>query len=120
VPGVWRTSLYGGYGYIDYNANANAMLCASAARTPAAGGVSLAGSNCDFDIAVGNIGSRTVWTPVKGLDLSAELQYSRYNTHLSGTINPNAAPTGFYAAGSVFNLSPQNVVSGQVRIIRVF
>jgi hypothetical protein len=61
---MWQTSLYGGYGGVNYNSTATAAM--------------LAGSNPDFNFA--QIGSRTVWTPVKNLALSVDVMYNHVDT----------------------------------------
>jgi hypothetical protein len=56
----WQTSLYGGYVEINYGGTATALLN-DITGTPA---------GTSWDSSFWQIGSRTVWTPVKGLDLS--------------------------------------------------
>jgi len=58
---AWKTSLYGAYGKVDYDAAANAVL----------------GGNADWSLW--QIGSRTVWTPVQNLDLSVDVIYTDLN-----------------------------------------
>ena len=57
----WKTSIYGGYDKVDYGTTAETIL----------GGA--AGSH---DWSFYQIGSRTVWTPVKNLDLSVDVMYN--------------------------------------------
>ena len=59
-----RTSLYGFYGEISYNAAASAALPAAACPTVA----------CDW--SMWQLGSRTVWNPVTNLDLSVDILYN--------------------------------------------
>jgi hypothetical protein len=66
----WKTSLYGAYGEVRYS---------DAASTILAGGPGLS-ANWNF----GQIGSRTVWTPVANLDLSLEVMYNRLDTAFAG------------------------------------
>jgi hypothetical protein len=55
-----RTSLYGFYGELDYNAAASAAIGCLA--------------SCDW--SMWQIGSRTVWNPVTNLDLSVDILYN--------------------------------------------
>src|SRR6185437_12931593 len=87
----WKTSLYGAYGQVRYSDDASLVL------TGGATGVSL-------DWNLGQIGSRTVWTPVANLDLSLEVMYNRLNT----------------AAGNVAGFEDKDWFSGIFRIQRNF
>jgi hypothetical protein len=61
----WKTSLYGAYGEINY------------------GSFSPAGADWNY----GQIGSRTIWTPVANLDLSVDVMYSKLGTAQVTTAN---------------------------------
>jgi hypothetical protein len=63
---MWKTSLFGAYGEMSYDATATAIITGSAANS--------AGWNFT------QVGSRTVWTPVANLDLSVEVMYNNLNT----------------------------------------
>ncbi len=89
----WRTSLYGGYGEINYNAAASAILNG--------GGT----GNADWKFS--QIGSRTVWTPVKNLFLSVDLMY---NNVQSATAYKGATVAG----------SDQGWLQGMFRVQRNF
>jgi Porin subfamily len=67
----WRTSLYGAYGAVSYDSTATPVVRALAPGAPATGS-----ANWNF----GQIGSRTVWTPVENLDLSVEVMYNDLNS----------------------------------------
>ncbi len=56
----WKTSIYGTYGEISYNSNV------------------VANGTQDWNIS--QIGSRTVWNPVKNLDLSVDVMYNHLGT----------------------------------------
>ena len=76
----WKTSLYGGYGAINYSDTSSATL----------GGV---GANADWKFW--QIGSRTVWTPVHNLDLSVDVMYN----NLDGANFTNGAAG--YTSGNI-------------------
>jgi len=82
-PG-WKTSIYGAYGEFNYGAVANALLMVSpgaAAGTSGAPGAPTVGT-ADWDLW--QVGSRTVWSPVKNLDLSVEAMYNHVDTAYAG------------------------------------
>jgi hypothetical protein len=72
----------------------------------------------NFDFAVAQIGTRTAWTPVKNLTLSAEFTYSRLEQNLNGTYT--ASSMSGKPAGTVLNTSNQNLYNGSVQILRSF
>ena len=118
---AWRTSLFGNYSSISYG-DGNALL--AAAFGPRAAGVgsnvagTLAGSTGNFDFATAQIGTRTAWTLVKNLTLSAEFTYSRLEQNLggawTGAVTGKPTPVGGYA------LQNQNLYNGSVQILRSF
>jgi Porin subfamily len=82
MPG-WKTSLYGGYAAFNYGATSDAILRFGPGATggAAAPGAPLAGS---ADWSMWEIGSRTVWSPVKNLDISVEVMYNSVSTAYAG------------------------------------
>ena len=86
----WKTSLYGAYGELKYSDAASAVLAG--------------GPGISMNWNLGQVGSRTVWTPVANLDLSLEVMYNRLNT----------------AAGSVVGFDDKDWVSGIFRVQRNF
>jgi hypothetical protein len=119
VPGAWRTSLYGGYGAFEYNAQASAALCAQAQNVN--GPIRLSASNCNFNIYVSQVGTRTSWFPVKNLQIDAEVYYTHVDLPLTGTISPTqVGPMPGSAVGATYGLTSQNVISGAFRAIRAF
>jgi hypothetical protein len=75
---AWKTSLYGAYGKVGYDAAANTVF----------------GGNANWSLW--QLGSRTVWTPVQNLDLSVELLYTDLN-HSSFSGTPPFGSKGFLA-----------------------
>lgn len=77
----WVTSIYGAWSAVRYNSTAKGYVCgAFVANLALSSGV--AGCNPDFNYAV--IGTRTGWTPVKGLTFSAELAYTMLDQKFAG------------------------------------
>ena len=128
----WKTSLYGGYVAIDYNANATAIICgvpasprgATGATNPfPASGPAVAGfqigtvSNCQPDFSWWQVGTRTQWNPHPDLDIGLDLLYTRLNTAYAGTAV--LAPSGARPAG-VYAIEDQDIFSAMLRIQRNF
>ncbi len=116
---AWRTSVFASYSSISYGSSGDALLLAMANGGRLSTGVTNATGS--FDFAVAQVGTRTAWTPVQNLTLSAEFIYSRLDQHLNGTFTSTVAgtPAGS-VAGTVFTLKDQNLYNGSVQILRSF
>lgn len=117
VPGKLRSSLFAGYATFNYSATANALMCSRVVFT--------AGSVCDWDLSVWNLGSRSVWTPVAGLDFIAEIAYSAIDQSHSGAVAANNATTNsggliplIKPSWTTYELKDQGVWSGLIRVQR--
>jgi hypothetical protein len=117
----WKTSLYGGWVGIDYNANATAIICANPASPRGATGTTgfIAGTvtNCSPDFSFGQVGTRTQWNPHPDLDIGLDLLWTHLNTAykgFAGVAASGARPTGTYT------IADQDVYSAMVRIQRNF
>jgi Porin subfamily len=85
MPG-WKTSLYGGYAEFNYNAASDAILMFSpGVQGGAAAPIAPTLGSADWSFY--QIGSRTVWSPVKNLDLSVEAMYNHVNTAYDPSVN---------------------------------
>jgi hypothetical protein len=112
----WRTSLYGGYIEVDYDAAATKMMC------PAAGGVitavaMTAVSNCSPNFGWWQLGSRTQWNPHPDLGIGVDVLLTHINTAFAGTATlaaNGARPGGVYA------IADQDIVTVMFRIQRSF
>ncbi len=107
VPNL-RTSLYGGY--VNYQANSSAvdiLVCAPSGFGPGCA-----------DWAAWQIGSRTVWNPVKNLDVGLELQYTELSRSAFSGGATTFTPAG--AAANTFTIASTNVVSAIARVQRNF
>jgi hypothetical protein len=130
-----RTSLFGSATGWDPGALGNAIMCNSpngpvrilgpggtfvepnyAANPISAGAV--AGCNYAFDLYA--IGSRTVWNPVKNLDIGVEVMWSDIHQNM----NPALVALNFGGGGNrpagFYQPSDEQVVSGMVRVQRNF
>jgi hypothetical protein len=131
---AWRTSVFGSYSHISYGASGNALLAGAFASTArgfgtnssAAGATSagfLSGTSNNFDFAIAQIGTRTAWTPVQNLTLSAEFTYSRLDQELGGIYNLTSATGklgGPVGVGVPYAIRDQNLYNGAVQILRSF
>ena len=109
----WSTSLYGAYAQLWYSGTGSALVCANIRP------LLVAGSTCNPDFNIAQVGMVTRWTPVKGLTFSADVTYHRLDQKYSGAINaPVVAAVAKPAA--VYELKDQNTVSMLLRAQRNF
>jgi porin-like protein len=128
---MWRTSLYGGYVDVSYNAAAKTIInshlpgasgsiqcgvaVASTVWPPvdvtASGGV---GNSCTPNFSFFQLGSRTEFTPVRGFGIGLDVFWTHLNTAYKGV--------GIYAANAprpaTGLLDDQNVLSAIFRVQR--
>ena len=85
MPG-WKTSIYGAYGEFNYSAVSDArLMLAPATLAPAAAPVAPTVGSADWSLW--QVGSRTVWSPVKNLDISVEAMYNHVDTAYDPSVN---------------------------------
>ncbi len=83
-----RTSVFGGYLQLDFGSNGDPSSAATLFCTGLLGG----GVNaplpavCDPSFALLQIGTRTVWSPVRNLDIGVEVLYSRLDQNMVGSV----------------------------------
>jgi hypothetical protein len=131
-----RTSLFGSATSWDPGSTGNAIMCnspnaptrqigpgfaeptaANYAANPISAGA-IAGCNYAFDVYA--VGSRTVWNPVKNLDIGVEVMWTQIHQNMDPTkivFNYGGGgdrPAGFYSP------SDEQVVSGMFRVQRNF
>ncbi len=96
----FRTSLYGAYLHVDYNATATSFFCVTGTRAVAQTNFSSM-SNCDPDYNFWYVGARTQWSPIKDFALGVDVNYTKIETAFAGTANLGggigARPTGSYS-----------------------
>jgi hypothetical protein len=134
-----RTSLFGSVTSWDPGSAGNAIMCNGpntvvrgiagqtvAAPIPSApnygtnpiSGGAIAG--CNFAFEVWGVGSRTVWNPVKNLDIGVEVMWSQLHQNMDPSkILMNFGGGGNRAAG-LYSPADENVVSGMFRVQRNF
>ncbi|WP_426441298.1 porin [Bradyrhizobium genosp. P] len=114
----WYSSIFGALGAVRYNSTAKSYICgAFVANLALSGGA--AGCNPDFDYAV--VGTKTAWTPVKGLTFAAELDYSRLHQNFaSGSTVGLPAQAGIGKPGAVYALKDQDSFGVEFLVQRNF
>jgi hypothetical protein len=117
-----RTSVFGHYTKLSYGATGNAMMCTSPAAGAAVNGI-VTVPNCNFDFATIQVGSRTVWSPARNLDIGVEVLYTRLDQNLDVGGGGNAltvgGPNGSRPAGT-YTARDQDTWSGTIRFQRNF
>ena len=102
----WATTLYGSWAAVRYNGTAKGYIC-NAFVTGLALSSGVAGCNPDFNYA--SVGTYTSWTPVKGLNFLAELNYSMLDQkYASGSTVMLPPQTGIAKPGAAYELKNQN------------
>jgi hypothetical protein len=129
----WRTSLYGGYVEVDYNAAATniinghfgnpffAIVCGVSQGTtgvniilPPGGG----GNACSPNFSWWQVGTRTQWNPHPDLDIGLDVLWNHLNTAYKG--NGVAIGSNGARPAAIASLDDQDVLSVMFRIQRNF
>jgi hypothetical protein len=107
----WASAIYGAYASVQYGSGAKTAICGAMVTLLALSGT----CNPDFNMAV--IGVNTVWTPVKNLAFTADLNWTRLDQKYSGTV---AAPAvvGTSKPAALYELKDQNGISMLLRAQR--
>ena len=109
----WASSIYGAYAQVKYGTAGTAAICGNAVTL-----LGLVGTcNPNFNFAV--IGFNTIWTPVKNLAFTADVNFTQLDQKYSGTIVAPAA-AGVAKPAAVYELKDQNAVSVLLRAQRNF
>jgi hypothetical protein len=111
----WRTSLYGGYLGVSYNAVANQIICASQI-----GAVVAARVACNENWNQWWIGSRTQWNITPDTYLGLDVFYQRLQTATVGFNPVIASPGGGTTPGGIYNVGDQGQLSFRFRAHRDF
>ena len=121
-----RTSLFGSYAFWTPGSTGNTLMCSSplapirsvATNTGPTGAAVLAG--CNFDFASWGVGSRTIWNPVKNLDIGLEVEYQQIDQKM----DPNLIRWNFGGAGTrpsgLYIPANEGAWTGLMRIQRSF
>ncbi|MGB8400903.1 porin [Bradyrhizobium sp.] len=108
----WNTAIYGAYAQLKYSGAGSALVCAQV--TP----LLTAGSTCNPDFNIGQIGLITRWTPVKNLTFSADVTYTMFDQKYTGAIVALAPLAAVAKPAATYELKDQNTVSLLLRAQR--
>jgi hypothetical protein len=116
----FRTSLYGGVTYIEYNDVAKSLICPAgpgpfAVPVIPVGTSGLGVTNCNPDHHIWAVGSRTQWNPHPYLDIGVDVAWAHLDTAFAG-LGVTTAAQGANPA-QVVNIENQDVlvVMGRVQ-----
>jgi hypothetical protein len=109
-----RTSLFGGYLKLDYSEAGAKAVCAALGTGGAAASKPTPG--CNPDVAIWQVGSRTIWTVTTGLDFGVEVLYTKIDQNHKGTFNVSGGANGTGA----YNAADVGIWQGNVRVTRSF
>ena len=109
----WASAIYGAYGQLRYGANGAATICANMRAA-----LALVGS-CDPNFNLGVIGANVVWTPVKNLAFTADVNWTQLDQKNNATI-VSPALAAVAKPGTVYQLKDQNAVNMLLRAQRNF
>jgi hypothetical protein len=112
---------------VEPGTQGNQIMCGSTGspvRTntavPTASNGTAALPGCDFKFAVWGVGTRTIWNPVRNLELGVEVMYQKVQENMDpGLIFFNFAGNGDRAQG-FYSPASEDSWSGTVRAIRYF
>ena len=116
----WRTSIFGGASFVDYNSTANAILCSRFAAGSTTGTLTVAGVNvsntdaCNFDLRIAGAGTRTYWTPVRDLTIGFEFQWLNVHAKHADNVVYNQPVISGFKPNAAYEFRDQNVFSGHV------
>jgi hypothetical protein len=114
-----RTSWVAGYMNVSYNDNAKALIAAGNCVGATVGTVALTNvSNCNPDWSAYRLASRTMWNPVRNLDVGLEVAYSKVDTAYAGTATTGLAAQNL--ATGPYAIEDQSFWTATVRVQRSF
>jgi hypothetical protein len=112
----WTTSLFGAYSAVDFGGAGKALYNAGLNASVAGLGTTYFG---DPNFKIAQIGTRTAWTPVKGLTFSAEVQYTLLDQNYSGVTAGAVSPSATKPTAS-YQFKDQDTWTGLLRAQRTF
>jgi hypothetical protein len=78
----------------------------------------LAVAGCNPDWSMYQVGTRTVWNPVRNLDVGLEVLYTKFESDMAGAL-VNTAP-GAPKPPGIYTVEDRDVVSALIRVQRNF
>lgn len=123
-----RSSVWGSYTMWQPGSTGNSIMCGSATnglvvaatgKTLATSGNAAAQAACNFAFDTWQVGTRTIWNPVKNLDLGLEVAYQQIDTKMGNLVGYNFLGSGTRAAG-IYTPANEGNFTGMFRIQRNF
>jgi len=115
-----RTSVWGNWNSIDFNAIASSIMCNGNVLIPGGTSPYTTAVGCNPDFRVWAVGTRTIWNPVKNLDIGLEVMYAKIEQDNAPTVAyKNAGNTAGLAAVPLLARDEANW-SGILRVQRNF
>ncbi|HAP12759.1 MAG TPA: porin, partial [Afipia sp.] len=74
--------------------------------------------SCTPAFAIGQVGTRTAWTPVQNLTFSGEFMYTMIDQNNTGTIT--AVPAFLFKPAGAYDYKDQGIYSGSLRVRRTW
>ncbi len=113
-----RTSWVFGYMSVQYSDAAKVLIANLGSRCIGTGVVINNTAQCDPDFSSWRVSSRTMWNPVRNLDVGIEVAYTQVDTAFGGTATLTAANNGL--ARGTYALEDEGVWSAALRVQRSF
>ena len=111
----WSTSIYGAYAQLHYGTLGKATICANMTAQ-----LGLVGT-CNPDFNLGVIGGNIVWTPVRNLAFTFDVNWTNMDQKNSATIaGPGTQSLAVAKPAAVYELKDQNQVNILLRAQRNF
>ena len=110
----WSSSLFGGMGWVRYDATQQANFCAAISATIPGQGVTY---SCNPNYTISMLGAVTRWTPVNNLTFSAEALWTHLTTGFTGF---STFSLGAPFAPTTLAFKAQDTASLNVRVQRNF
>ena len=117
----WRTSLYGGYTKVEYNSQANAILCTLQGDGGGVGIFAVANAGCDNNWQSWWVGSRTQWNVTKDFYMGLDVAYLKMQSmSTSDGLIAGSAITPATTVNTVRTLNDQDNWMVRFRVHRDF
>ncbi|MGD9922843.1 MAG: porin, partial [Pseudorhodoplanes sp.] len=114
-----RTSWVFGYMSVQYGEAAKVLIANLGNRCIGSGIVISDTASCDPDWSTWRVSSRTMWNPVRNLDVGVEVAYTQVDTAFGGATGTLTTPNNGLSIGS-YALDDLGVWSAALRVHRSF
>ncbi len=119
----WQTSVYGGYAEINYNTQANAILCSlqGGGNAVGFGSAAVATAGCNNDWSTWWVGSRTQWNVSKDFFMGVDVLYTTLQSATTfNNVLPAVDQSAFQGGTRSLTVGDQDNLSVEFRVQRNF